>query len=64
MFIETSNRTISDLQFEFPDISNWTMHGPTGHYTTNNFSATFVHYFGRILLTDCPFDLILLPLAS
>jgi hypothetical protein len=31
---------------------------------TDSFSKTFVHYFDRILLTGCPFDLILFLLAS
>jgi hypothetical protein len=39
------------------------MYGSTGQCSTDSFSPMFVHCFGRILLTECPFDPILLPLA-
>jgi hypothetical protein len=57
VLLETSHRTMSDLtqilsnlQFEFPE--------------TSSFNPTFVHCYGRILLTECLFDPILLLLAS
>jgi hypothetical protein len=71
MFPETSHQTMSDLQFEFsrdlqPGIvrSYQTMSGSTGQCPPDSFTLKFVHYFGHILLTKCPFDPILLPLAS
>jgi hypothetical protein len=59
-----SHRTMFDLQFEFSEISHRTMFGPTGQYSSDNFSPMFIHYFGCILLTECSFDPIFLPLAS
>jgi hypothetical protein len=47
-FLETSYRTM-------PEIS--------GQCSTDSFSSTFVLCFGRILLTECPFDPIPFPLA-
>jgi hypothetical protein len=40
------------------------MSNPTGQCPTDSFSLMFIHYFDRILLTECLFDLILLLLAS
>jgi hypothetical protein len=71
VFLETSHRTLSDLtrtlsdlQFEFPETSSWTMSRNFGQCPTDSFSQTFVHYFGHILLTECPFDPIILSLDS
>jgi hypothetical protein len=52
------------LQFEFSETSERTMFRPIGQCPYDSFRLTSVHYFGHILLTDCPFDLIFLPLAS
>jgi hypothetical protein len=41
-----------------------TMSDPAEQCSTDNFSLTFVHDFGHILLTGCPFDLILFSLRS
>jgi hypothetical protein len=51
-------RTMSDLQFEFPETSQRTMSGPSGPCPPNSCSSIFAHCFGRILLTKCLFDLI------
>jgi hypothetical protein len=40
------------------------MDGFTGQCPTNFLSPLFIHVFGCILLTECPFDPIVLPLAS
>jgi hypothetical protein len=49
-----------------PDISSKTGHirSNAGHVCWTVFSPMFIHCFGHILLTECPFDPILLPLAS
>jgi hypothetical protein len=49
----------------FLDISAETGHirFKVEHVRWTVFSPTFVHCFGRILLTECPFDPILLLLA-
>jgi hypothetical protein len=54
---------MSNLQFEFLETSNRTMYGRTGQCPTDSFSLMFIPYFGRISLTKCPFDPILLLLA-
>jgi hypothetical protein len=56
--------TIFNLQFEFPETSQWTKSSLNRQCPSDSFSPTFVHYFGHILPTECPFDPILLPLAS
>jgi hypothetical protein len=50
----------------FPDISIKIGHiqSQSGHVRRAVFSPICDHSFGRILLTECPFDLILLLLAS
>jgi hypothetical protein len=59
-----SHRAMFNLQFEFSKTSNQTMYGPIGQCPTDTFNPTFVQRFSCILLIECPFDLILLPLAS
>jgi hypothetical protein len=59
-----SYQTISDLQFEFTETSNWTISDSTRKCPNDSFSPTFIHCFGCILITECSFNLILLPLAS
>jgi hypothetical protein len=77
-FLETSYRilsdltqTMSDLQFlAFRDLqsdivqNSQTMSKIPGQCVIDSFSPTFVHCFDCILLTECPFDHILLPLDS
>jgi hypothetical protein len=41
-----------------------TMSKTPGQCPTDSFSSMFINYFGRILLIECPFDPILLLLAS
>jgi hypothetical protein len=43
---------------------NRTYQSRDGHVHWTVFGLTSIHCFSRILLTECPFDLILLPLAS
>jgi hypothetical protein len=38
--------------------------GGSSHVLVSSFSPMFIHCFGRILLTECPFDPIFLPLPS
>jgi hypothetical protein len=71
VFPETSHRTmsdltrpLSDLQFEFPETSSRTMSINFRQCPTDSFSLMFVHYFWPNLITECPFDHILLSLAS
>jgi hypothetical protein len=56
-------QTMSDLCFEILETSQWTKSGPSGQCLLDSSSPMFVHSFDRILLTEYPFDLILLPLA-
>jgi hypothetical protein len=57
-------QTMSDLQFEFSGTSQRKMSNLTGQCLSDSFSLMFIHCFDRILLTECPFDSILFPLAS
>jgi hypothetical protein len=50
-----SHRIMSDLTQTMSDL--------IGHCPSDSFSPTFIHCFGRILLTGCLFDLILILLA-